>query len=128
MFFSSQILTINCLFATTFAFLVPARLPTTREIIMSCNDAKSSGYKILALHGKGENGDAFRKRLEKLVDLTPQVSWEFLTAPHLIGDDGEFAWWTLPPKIRSFEATEYNGIEETFKEVPPITLSKNAFN
>ena len=76
---------------------------------------QNSDFKILALHGKGENGGEFRKRLAKLVDMCPQVTWEFLTAPHLIGDENEFAWWTLPPKVRSFEAAEYTGIEQTFE-------------
>jgi hypothetical protein len=106
-----------CLFfcSTSVAFNSPARLPFGGNLKMSCSDGKSTGYKILALHGKGENGDAFRARLAKLVDMTPQVSWEFITAPHSIGEEGEFAWWTLPPRVRSFEATEYTGIQETFE-------------
>lgn len=48
--------------------------------------------------------------------------WDFLTAPHEIAP-GRFAWWTLPPGVRSFEAEEYTGIDQSFKVMHvPIPL------
>jgi hypothetical protein len=82
---------------------------------MSCSLDKGKTFKVLALHGKGENGANFRLRLSKLVNAYPDITWEFLTAPHLIGGEDEFAWWTLPPNVRSFEASQYMGIDKTFE-------------
>uniref|UniRef100_A0A7S1IPF6 Serine hydrolase domain-containing protein n=1 Tax=Eutreptiella gymnastica TaxID=73025 RepID=A0A7S1IPF6_9EUGL len=73
-------------------------------------------YRILVLHGKEGNGDEFKERLaplQKGLGEDRNLEWVFLTAPHAVG--GGFAWWTLPPGVRSFQATEYGGFEESIE-------------
>ena len=47
--------------------------------------------------------------------------WDFITAPHEIAP-GRYAWWTLPSGVRSFDATDYIGIDDSF-EVSSQSLS-----
>jgi len=74
-------------------------------------------YRILALHGKWENGEEFRQRLGPLQEALGEgreVEWVFLTAPFAAADGrGGFEWWSLPPGVRSFQAKEYIGFEES---------------
>ena len=86
----------------------------------------SSGLKVVVLHGKGASGAVYRRRLRPLLEevdskLGPMnVNFIFLDAPHVIengNDKGFFEWWRLPPGVRSFNAKEYTGIEESLKLV-----------
>mmetsp|Transcript_20753 Transcript_20753/g.40340 ORF Transcript_20753/g.40340 Transcript_20753/m.40340 type:complete len:245 (+) Transcript_20753:118-852(+) len=85
-----------------------------------CMSSSSAPFKVLVLHGKGDTKENFGAVLEPLRTKLRQspagrdVQWEFLTAPHEIAP-GRFAWWTLPPGVRSFDASEYIGIDESFK-------------
>lgn len=69
--------------------------------------------RILALHGSEGTGPDFIERLEPLRgalnrdNLNVQIT--ALTAPFSKG--AGFAWWTIPPGVRSFTATEYEGFE-----------------
>ncbi|EKX33331.1 hypothetical protein GUITHDRAFT_147999 [Guillardia theta CCMP2712] len=90
-------------------------------------------HKILFLHGKGENAKTFRARLRRLEDALVEkkgdaVSLEFVTAPHLIGSDDKYAWWNLPPNQRSFTASEYIGMDETFKMIEKTWMEKGPFD
>ena len=83
----------------------------------------SSGLKVVVLHGKGASSAVYRQRLKPMIDEVQfrlgqeNVDFVFLDAPHVIEtgkDAGLFEWWRLPPGVRSFNAREYSGIEESF--------------
>jgi len=69
--------------------------------------------KMVALHGKGGNAAGFERYMQPLVEATADAwEWDFVEGPHSTGGDGR-AWWNLPPGVRTFEATELEGIEES---------------
>ena len=87
-------------------------------------------FRILCLHGKGGNGEEFLERLhplrrvvdERLMDNKHSnitIKWDALTAPFQIGDNNEdaYAWWTMKPGERSFNAQEYIGFDESASKV-----------
>ena len=68
---------------------------------------------MVALHGKGGNAAGFELYMQPLVAATAETwEWDFVEGPHSTGGDGR-AWWNLPPGVRTFEATELEGIEES---------------
>ena len=68
--------------------------------------------KMVALHGKGGNAAGFERYMQPLVAATSDTwEWDFVEGPHSTGGDGR-AWWNLPG-VRTFEATELSGIEES---------------
>ena len=84
--------------------------------------------RILCLHGKGGNGEQFinkslqplRSMIDKRCKDNNNISfqWEAITAPYQISpptnkeaDDGGYAWWTMPPGVRSYNAKEYIGFD-----------------
>jgi len=98
----------------------------------SLNSNNSNGdidIKILCLHGKGGNGEQFvntslqplRSMIDKRCkDSNISFNWESITAPYQISpptneeeDDGGYAWWTMPPGVRSYNAKEYIGFDTT---------------
>ena len=79
---------------------------------------------VLCLHGKGNNGDSFQKILTPLENYlkTTKLDFQFdyLTAPFSMNDKDdsedtkrEMQWWSLPPGVRSYNANEYKGFEES---------------
>lgn len=85
--------------------------------------------RILCLHGKGGNGEQFiNKSLQPLRSMIDKrckdnnisFHWTAITAPYQISpptnkedDDGGYAWWTMPPGVRSYNAKEYIGFDTT---------------
>lgn len=68
--------------------------------------------RIIALHGKGGDGESMMGGLEALITATsPTWEWVCPTAPHKIR--GGYAWWETPPGVRSFEADEWHGVEQS---------------
>ena len=49
-----------------------------------------------------------------------------LTATHPVGDG--YAWWTLPPGVRSFNATEYGGFEESIVHIEKAWTEQGPFD
>lgn len=79
----------------------------------------ASSLKVVAIHGKGNTGEKFSKRLSPFVDLTKdKADWIFPTAKYPV-DDG-FAWWTLPPGVRSFDAKCFEGVDESIKQIEDL--------
>ena len=92
----------------------------------------SAGIKVLALHGKGGSGPAMARNLQPLVEATKadNWAWSFPSAPHYLeaftaqGNVKQTtfktgtAWWQLPPGVRSFEASEFEGVEESKSGAP----------
>jgi predicted esterase len=69
--------------------------------------------RVLALHGSEGNGPEFAQRLEPLVESLSKhhvdLQLTAVTAPFAKG--GGFAWWIMPPGVRSFAAKEFEGFE-----------------
>ena len=95
-------------------------------------------FRILCLHGKGGNGEEFLERLhplrrvvdERLMDNKHSnitIKWDALTAPFQIGDNNEdaYAWWTMKPGERSFNAQEYIGFDESASKVLKSVFSNS---
>ncbi len=104
-------------------------------------------FNILCLHGKGSSGEQFQKTLkpfeEALFENSNSVdgdghggygytfNFKYLDAPFpMESDDGDgdnknaatntnktYQWWTLPPGVRSFNAVEYTGYEDSAEKV-----------
>mmetsp|Transcript_20776 Transcript_20776/g.34008 ORF Transcript_20776/g.34008 Transcript_20776/m.34008 type:complete len:314 (-) Transcript_20776:40-981(-) len=96
---------------------------------------ESGDFRILCLHGKGGNGEEFLKRLlplrtmldDSLADSTVSIKWEALTAPYQISDtDDAYAWWTMSPGVRSFNADEYIGFDESASNIMDALLPSDA--
>jgi hypothetical protein len=62
--------------------------------------SEMTDFKILVLHGKGDNEANFARRLsplrQKLNPSGKNVLWDFVSAPCELGEES-YAWWTLPP-------------------------------
>lgn len=88
-------------------------------------------FKVLFLHGKGENGPTFQQRLGPLEAAlkarNPSVHCEYATAPHELGP-GKYAWWQLPPNERSFTTAEYIGMEQTLEHVQSLWSESGPFD
>lgn len=88
------------------------------------DEESSSGIslKVLALHGSGGTAAEFPKRLEALNNALAfhsgnKVKLEITTVqgPFVKGEG--FSWWTMPPGVRSFNAEEFTGFEESAARV-----------
>ncbi|CAJ1936764.1 unnamed protein product [Cylindrotheca closterium] len=83
------------------------------------NDSKTEILRVLALHGSEGNAEEFSERLIPLQNVLGvehdgtkiQMEITSLQAPFAKG--GGYAWWTMPPGIRSYTAKEYEGFEES---------------
>jgi len=85
----------------------------------------SNGIRILVLHGKGSNGENFRQVLYpleqalqlKVSNMNIQITFDYLTAPYRMSTNkttlNPMEWWMLPPGVRSFQAKEYVGFQES---------------
>mmetsp|Transcript_310 Transcript_310/g.857 ORF Transcript_310/g.857 Transcript_310/m.857 type:complete len:362 (-) Transcript_310:21-1106(-) len=89
----------------------PAMLAATLVRSASSLAAKA---RVVVLHGKGGSGPSQRFRFQAIEDALPDHVFEYPTAPHAL-DGGGAQWWTLPPGVRSFQATEYGGIEASLE-------------
>ena len=86
--------------------------------------ATATPLKVLALHGSGGTAEEFPKRLEALSEALSvhtsetenlQLQITAVQAPFVKGEG--FSWWTMPPGVRSFNAEEYTGFEESATKV-----------
>lgn len=86
---------------------------------------KSVTIRVLALHGSEGNGQEFPKRLHALQMALAQrknVHLEItaIDAPFPKGPNNGYSWWTMPPGVRSFNAVEYTGFDESATKVLTI--------
>jgi hypothetical protein len=84
-------------------------------------------HRVLVLHGKGSNGKQYRNTLSvleqtlqaKASSLNRQFVFDYLTAPYPMPNNDKNTiidrreWWMLPPGVRSFQAKEYIGFEDS---------------
>eukprot|EP00668_Euglena_longa_P045444 GGOE01061106.1.p2 GENE.GGOE01061106.1~~GGOE01061106.1.p2 ORF type:complete len:217 (+),score=51.88 GGOE01061106.1:71-652(+) len=67
--------------------------------------------------------------MRQAIGAAQEVEWVFPTAPHPVGDvKGGFAWWSLPPGVRSFQATEFVGFEESAQLVEDVWRRQGPFD
>lgn len=82
---------------------------------MSASDESCETLRVLALHGSEGNGLDFSTKLYPLRDvlLKENVDMQIsvISAPFKKGRG--FAWWTMEPGVRSFNAEEYLGFQES---------------
>ena len=110
---------------------------TSRMVIsttsLNSNNNNDIDIRILCLNGKGGNGEQFiNKSLQPLRSMIDKrckdnnisFHWEAITAPYQISsptneeeDDGGYAWWTMPPGVRSYSANEYIGFDTSENNV-----------
>ncbi len=94
-------------------------------------------YNVLCLHGKGNNAQTFQQTLKPLEDAlslkleqhskTKKIDFDYISAPFPIIADNQqqqqddeligYQWWTMPPGVRSFNAKEYQGFEQSSQKV-----------
>jgi len=111
--------------------MLTATIPNDSVIVTSEGSAKI--VKVLCLHGKGGDGSSFKKTLSSLEATLAERSdgkkirfeFDYVTAPFpmeseskSVGRNGNndkrgAQWWRLPPGIRSFDADEYIGFDES---------------
>jgi predicted esterase len=70
----------------------------------------SEPISVLALHGSEGSAETIVRSLETWSALLP-LSVSAVNAPHPKG--GGFCWWNMPQYVRSFNATEYSGFEQS---------------
>ena len=68
------------------------------------------GLRCLCLHGKGSSGPTMLKRMSRIVEALPEVTFLAPTSPIPLDDDSG-QWWRLAPGERSFTATEFIDLE-----------------
>lgn len=76
--------------------------------------------KVLALHGSEGDADEFPSRLSALGDVLREQSSLQLDITAVQGPFSKgsgYSWWNMPPGVRSFNAKEYEGFEESATKV-----------
>ncbi len=86
------------------------RVLTTIALGARYASSLSTKRKILVLHGKGGSGASMKLRFQGIENALPEFDFTYATAPHPL-DGGGYQWWTLPPGVRSYQATEYGGVD-----------------
>ena len=100
----------------TAAAVAPSRkMSTSNEL-----SAESTTIRVLALHGSEGTAEEFPTRLQPLVDAFNenhdiQMDITCIEGPFSKGQG--YAWWTMPPGVRSFTANEYEGFELSSNQV-----------
>ncbi|CAE8680185.1 unnamed protein product [Polarella glacialis] len=99
------------------SFIVALKYSTTRAALMP---------RLLCLHGKGETGADFARRLEPIRSRCPGVELVCVDAPHALG--GGFAWWHLPPGERSFTSSTFQGWDQTVSYIQDVWTKQGPFD
>ena len=86
------------------------RVLTTIALGARYASSLSTKRKILVLHGKGGSGASMKLRFQGIENALPEFDFDYATAPYEL-DGGGYQWWTLPPGVRSYQATEYGGVD-----------------
>jgi predicted esterase len=111
-----------------FQSVIPTRLSSSSSLSSTNMDTSSCNattpLKVLVLHGSGGNAEEFPSRLVALNKALAfhssdgdklELEITAIQAP-FVKENG-FSWWTMPPGVRSFNAKEYTGFEESATKV-----------
>lgn len=92
------------------------------------SELKVEKIRVLALHGKGGSGQQFNSYLQPFLTTlqshytkSVSIEFDFLDAPFEAGQ-----WWTLPQGVRSFNAKEYQGFEQSASLVENAILNPSS--
>mmetsp|Transcript_11379 Transcript_11379/g.21726 ORF Transcript_11379/g.21726 Transcript_11379/m.21726 type:complete len:274 (+) Transcript_11379:89-910(+) len=109
-------------------------------LAMSTTTTGSSGggddtrrIKVLALHGSGSDARSFESVLNEFKEtafFSHGLDLDITAIDAPVEKDKGYAWWSMPPSVRSFNAKEYTGFHvssekviQTIKEAdPPFDL------
>jgi predicted esterase len=83
--------------------------------VMEGSSSSPEIIRVLALHGSEGNAQEFPNRLKALNDVLAGKNMQLeITAVQGPFEKGPgYCWWTMPPSVRSFNAKEYVGFEES---------------
>jgi len=137
------------------SFQQDRRQESTSSAANTTTNSRSENIRILCLHGKYDNAEKFKTFLTPLREglearsssaVSKTVQFDYLDAPFIIGQQqqqkqgkdtaiinpntsnsssSKREWWTLPPGVRSFEATEYGGFQQSADLVQNALLREN---
>lgn len=104
------------------------RSNTARSMTTPTTENSSSTIQVLALHGAEGNAQEFQRGLTELAETAffahgVTLDIRAVNAPHPRGDG--YAWWTLPPGVRSKDAKEYQGIQESIERISQAVHPKD---
>ena len=97
---------------------------SSADMELVSSNVTSPTLKVLALHGSGGTAEEFPKRLEALdrtllfhTSESANLKLEITSVQAPFVKENGFSWWTMPPGVRSFNAKEYTGFEESATKV-----------
>lgn len=102
----------------------PSPLSLSSTIMDTSSSNSPATLKVLALHGSGGTAEEFPGRLVALNKALAfqssdgdkiELEITAIQAPYV--KEGGFSWWTMPPGVRSFNAKEYTGFEDSATKV-----------
>lgn len=120
-----------------FKSIVPARISSSlfssssslssTDMDMVSSNVTATRLKVLALHGSGGTAEEFPNRLVALNKAlsfhtreNEKLELEITSVQAPFVKENGFSWWTMPPGVRSFNAKEYTGFEESATKVLDI--------
>ena len=120
-----------------FKSIVPARISSSlfssssslspTEMDAGSSNVTATRLKVLALHGSGGTAEEFPNRLVALNKAlsfhtreNERLELEITSVQAPFVKENGFSWWTMPPGVRSFNAKEYTGFEESATKVLDI--------
>jgi predicted esterase len=104
-----------------------SRMAASAEDTTSRSEGKT--IRVLALHGSEGNAKEFPSRLKPLEELLQQeqyggVKLEITAVQAPFAKGPGFAWWTMPPGVRSYTAGKYEGFETSASKVLDVWNSQ----
>lgn len=114
-----------------FQHVIPRLLsspPPSSSLSSTIMDTSSSNspakLKVLVLHGSGGSAEEFPGRLVALNKALAfqssdgdKIELEIIAIQAPFVKESGFSWWTMPPGVRSFNAKEYTGFEDSAAKV-----------
>jgi predicted esterase len=85
------------------------------------SEPSSSRLRVLLLHGSGGTADGFAATMQhwrEAIMAAPQnIDLEFTAIQAHVEKENGYAWWSMPPGVRSFTAESYDGFEISTEKV-----------
>lgn len=76
--------------------------------------------KVLALHGSGSDARSFESVINEFKEtafFSHGLDFDITAIDAPVQKDRGYAWWSMPPSVRSFNATEYTGFDVSSEKV-----------
>ena len=96
--------------------------PTLLVGMATTGSSLTSNLRVLALHGSGGNAQSFHDTIthwHRALQEKKNIELEIVAidAPVPNEDGTGYSWWRLPKDVRSFQATAYDGFDESSERV-----------